>query len=69
MYRTNSTADNNKVFVACEAQTLKTRLNETDQPLHTLIPYGLCDETVFFNVVLKMYELGMQSKNVLSLYF
>ena len=55
---------NNKVFVACEAQTMKIRLSETEQALHGFILYGLYDENVdFLNVVMFCGNLALRLRS------
>jgi hypothetical protein len=41
-------ACNNQVFVVCEAQTMKTQLNETGQPPTILLLWGLRRKRLFF---------------------
>jgi len=51
-------AHNNRVFVSCGEQAMKTLLNETWKPMYSFVLHEFCDENVYFlNVVMFSIEL------------
>ena len=47
-------AHNNQVFVVCEAQTMKTQLNETGKNICSVFFYGDCAYKIDFQQILKI---------------